>query len=196
VDSKDVDIMMGTFTKSFGSCGGYIAGDKKLIDYLRAHCAAHLYSTAMSGPAVEMVLSALRVVRGLDGTTSGKDKIERLKKNSNYFRGKLLEMGLNVLGDWDSPVMPIMMFKPTSLVACSREMLKRGVAVVVVGFPATPLLTARVRVCISACHTKEDLDFALDMFRDVGDLLGIAYRSKDNQKHLIAARNSGIELML
>ncbi|KAI8111776.1 hypothetical protein M9435_004275 [Picochlorum sp. BPE23] len=196
VDSKDVDIMMGTFTKSFGSCGGYIAGDKKLIDYLRAHCAAHLYSTAMSGPAVEMVLSALRVVRGMDGTTSGKEKIERLRKNSNYFRGKLLEMGLNVLGDWDSPVMPIMMFKPTSLVACSREMLKRGVAVVVVGFPATPLLTARVRVCISACHTKEDLDFALDMFRDVGNLLGIAYRSKDNLKHLTAARNSGIELML
>ena len=171
VDTSDVDIMMGTFTKSFGSCGGYIAGSRELIDYMKANCAAHLYSTSMSAPAVEMVLSALRVVRGMDGTTAGETKLRTLNENSNYFRKGLLEIGLNVLGDWDSPVMPIMMFKPSTLVACSREMLKRGVAVVVVGFPATPLLTARVRVCISACHSKEDLDFALQMFKDVSDHL-------------------------
>lgn len=192
VDTADVDIMMGTFTKSFGSCGGYLAGDKKLIDYLKAHCAAHLYSTSMSAPAVEMVLSALHVVRGMDGTHAGQKKLNTLHANSNYFRAKLLEMGLNVLGDWDSPVMPIMMFKPSTLVACSREMLKRGVAVVVVGFPATPLLTARVRVCISACHSKEDLDFALDMFRDVTNLLDLGFGPESNQRHLNAAQKAGI----
>jgi serine palmitoyltransferase len=192
VDTKDVDIMMGTFTKSFGSCGGYIAGDKIVIDYLKANCAAHLYSTSMSAPAVEMVLSALRVVRGSDGSTAGQMKLKTLNENSNYFRKGLLKMGLNVLGDWDSPVMPIMMFKPSTLVACSREMLKRGVAVVVVGFPATPLLTARVRVCISACHSKEDLDFALDMFRDVSEHLGLGYGPASNQRHLEAARARGI----
>ena len=192
VDTKDVDIMMGTFTKSFGSCGGYIAGSRGLIDYLRANCAAHLYSTSMSAPAVEMVLSALRVVRGADGTTAGRTKLQTLNENSNYFRKGLLEIGLNVLGDWDSPVMPIMMFKPSTLVACSREMLKRGVAVVVVGFPATPLLTARVRVCISACHSKEDLDFALQMFKDVSDHLALGYGPESNAKHLDAARALGI----
>ena len=191
VDAADVDIMMGTFTKSFGSCGGYIAGDKTLIDYLRANSPAHLYSTSMSASAVEMALSALRVIRGLDGTDAGKKKLETLNKNSNYFRAKLLEMGLNVLGDWNSPVMPIMMFKPSTLLACSREMLKRGVAVVVVGFPACPLLTARVRVCISACHTKEDLDFALDMFRDVTDFLDLGFGTQSNVIHLDEARKAG-----
>jgi len=100
-------------------------------------------------------------------------------------------MGLNVLGDWNSPVMPIMMFKPSTLLACSREMLKRGVAVVVVGFPACPLLTARVRVCISACHTKEDLDFALDMFRDVTDFLDLGFGTQSNAMHLDEARKAG-----
>ena len=105
VDPADVDIMMGTFTKSFGSCGGYIAGDAGLIAYLRAQSPAHLYATAMSPPAVEMVTSALHVIMGRDGTGRGAAKIARLRDNSNYVRRRLLELGFNVLGDWDSPVM-------------------------------------------------------------------------------------------
>ena len=193
VDSADVDIMMGTFTKSFGSCGGYIAGDKYLIDWLKAQCPAHLYATAMSPPAVEMVLSALHVVSGRDGSTRGLAKIAQLRDNANYFRAKLLEMGFNVLGDWDSPVMPVMIFNPAKLPAASREMLKRGVAVVVVGFPATPLLTARMRVCISAAHSREDLDFALEMFNELGDVCALKYADlESNFAHLMAATENGI----
>ena len=64
---------------------------------------------------------------------------------------------------------PVMIFNPAKVGAASREFLERGVAVVVVGFPATPLLTARMRVCISASHTREDLDFAMEVFEDVAD---------------------------
>lgn len=187
VDTADVDIMMGTFTKSFGSCGGYVAGDKPLIDYLKASCPAHLYATAMSPPAVEMVLSALHVMSGQDGSSRGKEKIAQLRANSNFFRTRLLALGFNVLGDWDSPVMPIMIFNPAKLPACSREMLKRGVAVVVVGFPATPLLTARMRVCISASHSREDLEFALEMFEDLADRCQLRYGQGVNGRHLKAA---------
>eukprot|EP00887_Chlorella_sp_A99_P007416 scaffold2.g7416.t1 len=169
VDPADVDIMMGTFTKSFGSCGGYIAGDARLIAHLRAHCPAHLYATAMSPPAAEQVVSALRVVAGLDGTGRGAAKIAALHDNSNYVRARLLQMGLNVLGDWDSPVMPVMVFNPAKLASASRTFLARGVAVVVVGFPATPLLTARMRICVSAAHSRADLDFALETFEDVAE---------------------------
>jgi serine palmitoyltransferase len=106
-------------------------------------------------------------------------------------------MGFNVLGDWDSPVMPIMVFNPGKLAACSREMLKRGVAVVVVGFPATPLLTARVRVCISACHSKEDLDFALEMFGNIAELCALNLASQEtNAMHLKLAKSRGIQFML
>ena len=195
VDTKDIDVMMGTFTKSFGSCGGYIAGDKALIDILRLNSPAHITATAMSPPAVEMVLSALRVVNGRDGSTRGQEKIKALRENSNYFRARLLKMGMNVLGDWDSPVMPIMVFNPAKIPACSREMLKRGVALVVVGFPATPLLTARIRVCISACHTKEDLDFALDMFADIANVCLLRYAT-DNENHLEEAKSQGVQFLL
>lgn len=193
VDTADVDIMMGTFTKSFGSCGGYIAGDKALIDFLRAECPANLYATAMSAPAVEMVLSALHVMRGDDGSNRGKTKIAQLRDNANYFRAKLLDQGYNVLGDWDSPVMPIMIFNPAKLPAASREMFRRGVAVVVVGFPATPLLTARMRVCISASHSREDLDFALEMFEDLADDCALRYADKENNAvHVKAAKSKGV----
>lgn len=193
VDTRDVDIMMGTFTKSFGSCGGYIAGSKDLIDYLKANCPAHIFATAMSPPAVEMVLSALHVVSGKDGSNRGQMKLAQLRDNANYFRMRLLEMGLNVLGDWDSPVMPVMIFNPAKLAACSREMLRRGIAVVVVGFPATPLLTARMRVCISASHAREDLDFALEMFEEMADKCLLKYRGKGgNRWEIAAAKANGI----
>jgi serine palmitoyltransferase len=195
VDPADVDVMMGTFTKSFGSCGGYIAGSAALVAWLRAACPAHLYATAMSPPAVEMVLSALHVMRGRDGSGRGLAKIAALRDNSNYFRARLLALGFNVLGDWDSPVMPVMIFNPAKLPACSREMLRRGVATVVVGFPATPLLTARMRVCISASHTRQDLDFALEMFDDLADRCQLRYRgAAGNARHLEARAQAMVGL--
>ncbi|KAB1199817.1 Long chain base biosynthesis protein 2a [Morella rubra] len=69
VDPADVDIMMGTFTKSFGSCGGYIAGSKELIQYLKYTCPAHLYGTSISPPAAEQTLSAMKVILGEDGSS-------------------------------------------------------------------------------------------------------------------------------
>jgi hypothetical protein len=66
----------------------------------------------------------LQVVRGLDGTDRGRRKIAQLRNNSNYFRARLLELGFNVLGDWDSPVMPVMVFVPSKLPAISRMTLK------------------------------------------------------------------------
>ncbi|XP_075500461.1 long chain base biosynthesis protein 2b-like [Primulina tabacum] len=84
-------------------------------------------------------------------------------------------MGFEVLGDNDSPVMPIMLYNPAKIPAFSRECLKRNVAVVTVAFPATPLLLARARICISAAHSKEDLVKALEVISSVGDLVGIKY---------------------
>jgi serine palmitoyltransferase len=72
-------------------------------------------------------------------------------------------MGFEVLGDNDSPVMPIMLYNPAKIPAFSRECLRENLAVVVVGFPATPLLLARARICISASHSREDLIKALQV---------------------------------
>ena len=171
----------GTFTKSFGGAGGYIAGSKELIDALKRTAPGHLEATAMSPPVAQQVLSALRVLSGADGSRRGAEKLRRLRDNANYLRKRLLDLGVNVLGDWDSPVMPIMLFQPGKIAALSRECLKRGVAMVVVGFPATPLLTARARVCVSAAHSRADLDYAVDVLDEVAGLCLLRYGDRKKE---------------
>ena len=112
---------------------------------------------------------------GEDSTDVGKKKLRALRDNSNYFRMRLTEMDLHVLGNYDSPIMPVMLYNPTKIAAFSRECLKRGLAVVVVGFPAVPILESRARFCISAGHTREDLDRALTEIDEIADLLKLRY---------------------
>lgn len=184
VDTSDIDIMMGTFTKSFGSCGGYIAGSKDLIKYLKAVSPGHLYATAISPPAVQQVISAVKVILGEDGSNRGAQKLARIRENSNFFRAELKKMGCEVLGDHDSPVMPIMIYNPAKIPAFSRECFKRDIAMVTVAFPATPLLLARARICLSASHTKEDLMKALEVIREVGDMVQMKYFPREPEKQL------------
>jgi serine palmitoyltransferase len=175
VDPKDIDILMGTFTKSFSGMGGYICADKKIIEYLRATSEGILYHNAMSPIVTQQVISAFKVIMGEDGTDIGQRKINSLRENSNYFRDKLMAMGLHVYGDHDSPIIPVMIYMPCKIAAFSRECLKRGLAVVVVGFPATPLVLSRARFCISAGHTRADLDKALVIVEEVVDLMMMKY---------------------
>ncbi|OEU07928.1 PLP-dependent transferase [Fragilariopsis cylindrus CCMP1102] len=177
VDTADIDIMMGTFTKSFGAMGGYIAGSKDVISFLRRRCAGSAYHNSLSPAVCQQVISSFKVVMGEDGTNIGKKKIQALRDNSNYFRMRLQDMGLHVLGHYDSPIMPVMLYNPTKIAAFSRECFKRGLAVVVVGFPAVPILESRARFCISAGHTRKQLDRALEEIEDVADILKLRYKS-------------------
>ncbi|XP_049409951.1 long chain base biosynthesis protein 2a-like isoform X1 [Solanum stenotomum] len=193
VDTADVEIMMGTFTKSFGSCGGYIAGSKELIEYLKYNCPAHLYATSISPPAAQQIISSIKVILGVDGSSRGAQKLAQIRENSNFFRSELQKMGFEVLGDNDSPVMPIMLYNPAKIPAFSRECLKRKVAVVTVAFPATPLLLARARICISAAHSRDDLIKALEVISEVGDLVGIKYFPAEPNKEQLEANRVKLE---
>jgi serine palmitoyltransferase len=118
---------------------------------------------------------SFQVIMGEDGTNIGKQKIQAVRDNANYFRMRLNEMGLHVLGRYDSPIIPVMLYNPTKIAAFSRECLKRGLAVVVVGFPAVPILLSRARFCISAGHTREQLDRALEEIDEIADTLKLRY---------------------
>jgi len=175
VDPSDIDILMGTFTKSFGGMGGYIASSKEVVKMLREKCAASAYHNSLSLVVCQQIISSFKVVMGRDGTNIGKQKISALRDNSNYFRMRLNDMGLHVMGNYDSPIIPVMLYNPTKIGAFSRECLKRGLAVVVVGFPAVPILMSRARFCISAAHKREDLDRALNEIDKVADILKLRY---------------------
>uniref|UniRef100_A0AC11E1N7 Serine palmitoyltransferase long chain base subunit 2 n=1 Tax=Ovis aries TaxID=9940 RepID=A0AC11E1N7_SHEEP len=175
LDPEDVDIMMGTFTKSFGASGGYIGGKKALIDYLRTHSHSAVYAASLSPPVAEQIITAMKCIMGQDGTTLGQECIQQLAENVRYFRRRLKSMGFIIYGNEDSPVVPLMLYMPAKIGAFGREMLKRNIGVVVVGFPATPIIESRARFCLSAAHTREMLDTALKEIGEVGDLLHLKY---------------------
>ncbi|UYV72669.1 SPTLC2 [Cordylochernes scorpioides] len=174
-DPQDVDFLMGTFTKSFGAAGGYIAGRKDVIDHIRTHSHSFCYGTSMAPPVAQQVISAMKAIMGEDGTNDGRERIERLERNAHYFRKRLKQMGFIIYGNMSSPVVPLMLFVPAKVATFVRELLKRGIATVGVGFPATPLVESRARFCLSAAHTKEMLDFTLNILDEIGDLLKLKY---------------------
>ncbi|XP_037083471.1 serine palmitoyltransferase 2-like [Pollicipes pollicipes] len=175
-DARDVDVLMGTFTKSFGAVGGYMAGSKRLIAHVRRHSHSMHYAATLPPPVAGQISAVVRELMGRGGGTGlGLARIRRLADNTRYFRKRLSQMGFILYGSDDSPVVPLLIFLPAKAAAFSRELFKHNIATVIVGFPATPILTVRCRFCISAAHTKEMLDKILELIDKVGDELEIKY---------------------
>ena len=177
VDPAEVDILMGTFTKSFGANGGYIAADRKTIDKLRVSNAGSLYGESLTPICMTQIISALKLINGELVPGQGEERLQRLAFNSRYLRLGLKRLGLIVYGCDDSPIIPILVYHPAKLPAFSHEMLKRKISVVVVGYPATPLISSRARLCISAAHTKDDMDRMLEACDEVANILQLKISS-------------------
>ena len=177
VDPSAVDILMGTLTKSFGANGGYIAGDKAVIDKLRPTSAGTIYGESPTPAVLSQISSALRIITGELAPGQGEERLQRIAFNSRYLRLGLKRLGFIVYGHDDSPIIPIILYNPAKLPAFSHEMLKRKISVVVVGYPATPLISSRARFCISAAHTKDDLDRVLAACDEIGNVLQVKFSS-------------------
>ncbi|XP_064091605.1 LOW QUALITY PROTEIN: serine palmitoyltransferase 2-like, partial [Macrobrachium nipponense] len=112
VDPKEVDIHMGTFTKSFGAAGGYIAGSKELINHLRVNSHAQMYAVSMSPPVVQQIITSMSTIMGKNGNDDGKRRLNQLARNTQYFRRRIKHMGFIVIGNDDSPVVPVLLYLP------------------------------------------------------------------------------------
>jgi serine palmitoyltransferase len=177
VDTRDIDILMGTFTKSFSGMGGYIAASAEIVRFLKANASGLLYHNSMSPVICQQVITAFRVIMGEDGSGIGAAKITALRENSNYFRSEMKRIGLHVVGDADSPIIPVMIYLPGKICEFSRQCLNRGLAVVVVGFPAVPILLSRSRFCISAGHTRAEIERAVKIIEEVAEVVNLRYES-------------------
>ncbi|KAJ5902034.1 Pyridoxal phosphate-dependent transferase major region subdomain 2 [Penicillium taxi] len=175
IDTSEVDILMGTFTKSFGANGGYVAADKVMIDKLRATNSGIFYGESCSPAVLSQISSALRIIKGDLSPGQGEERLQRLAFNSRYLRLGLKRLGFIVYGHDDSPIIPVLLFNPAKMPAFSHEMLKRKISVVVVGYPATPLVSSRARFCVSASHTKDDLDRVLTACDEIGNVLQLKF---------------------
>ncbi|KAG0440583.1 Serine palmitoyltransferase 2 [Dictyocoela muelleri] len=167
-DFSQIDIFMGTFTKSFGGFGGYIAGKRKVINFLRIYSDYSLYGEQISPVVAYHILQGLRFIQ----TPAGLKRIFSLQRNVKYFRKSLLDLGYVVFGD-DSPIIPLIICNPGKIAPFSRMCLEKGLAVVVVGYPATPVISSRVRFCVSSNHTMEELKRAIKIIDEVGRYYGM-----------------------
>jgi serine palmitoyltransferase len=177
VDPAEVDVLMGTLTKSFGANGGYLAGDKALIDKLRVTNAGASHGESPSPLVLMQISSSLRIITGELVPGQGEERLQRLAFNSRYLRLGLKRLGFIIYGHDDSPIIPLLLYNPAKMPAFSHEMLRRKISVVVVGYPATPLVSSRARFCVSAAHTKDDLDRLLSACDVIGDLLQLKFSS-------------------
>ncbi|MEO8232694.1 MAG: glycine C-acetyltransferase [Ignavibacteriota bacterium] len=156
-----IDIITGTLGKALGGAsGGYTSAKKEIVDLLRQRSRPYLFSNTV---APNIVAASLKVFEMLSATSHLRDKLE---DNTKYFREKIKAAGFNIK-DGVHPIVPIMLGDAVLAQTMASKMLERRVYVVGFFFPVVPKGTARIRVQISAAHTKEDLDFAVEKFSEV-----------------------------
>jgi glycine C-acetyltransferase len=158
---EHVDIIMGTLGKAIGSVGGYVAGDKELINHLSRTARSFLLSTSLPAPCAAAALAALHTLR------SEPSLRERLWKNTILFRNRLRELGFNTMNS-KTPIVPILVGNDDVALAFQARLFDAGVYVSKVGVPYVPLGTARLRTIVSAVHTEDDLEEALASIGRVG----------------------------
>src|SRR5512146_1772290 len=161
-----VDIEVGTMSKAFGVVGGIVAGDKRIIEWLRQRGRPFLFSSAVTAPDAAACLASLDL---LEEST---ELVDRLWDNARYFKGEMQKLGFNT-GLSTTPITPIMLGEAPLAQQFSRELFEEGVFAMSIGYPTVPQGKARIRVMISAAHNREDLDKGLEGFAHVGRKLGV-----------------------
>ena len=162
----DVDLISGPFSKSFASLGGFLVGDREVIEYIRHHSPAHIFSASMPPANVATVLKSLEILQEEPW------RLDRLDKISNYMREELRNLGFNV---WSSqtPIIPVVIGDMFDCFEFWKELFEEGVYSNAVVPPAVPKNQALLRTSYMATHTDEQLDKILSAFKKVGLRRGI-----------------------
>ncbi len=162
-----IDIITGTLGKALGGAsGGYTSGRKEIVELLRQRSRPYLFSNSVAPPIVAASIAALDM---LEASTDLRD---RLMDNTKYFRERIKGIGLEVLPG-EHPIVPVMFGDAVPAVKMAESLLEKGVYVIPFSFPVVPKGKARIRTQVSAAHSKEDLDFAIEKFAEAKAELGL-----------------------
>jgi glycine C-acetyltransferase len=161
-----VDIQVGTLSKAVGVLGGYVCGSRDLIEFLYHRARPFLFSTSHP-PAV-----AAACIAAFDILEQEPERVERLWENTRYFKGGLAKLGFNT-GDSETPITPIMVGEAAAAHRFSRELFDEGLYATGIGYPTVAEGKARIRTIVTATHTREMLDRALDILQRVAKRMGI-----------------------
>ncbi|WP_025209113.1 aminotransferase class I/II-fold pyridoxal phosphate-dependent enzyme [Hippea sp. KM1] len=162
----EVDIIMGTFSKSFASLGGFIAADKEVIDYLRHFARSVIFSASITPASTAAVLAALDIME------NEPELIDKLWANTERMRKGVVEMGYDI-GTSCTPIIPLIVGDNETVLKMRRMLFDEGLFVNPVLSPAVPPNKALIRLSLMATHTFEQIDFALDKLNKVGKVLGV-----------------------
>lgn len=163
---KEIDFQIGTLSKAIGVVGGYVAGKKNLIDWLKVRSRPFLFSTALPPGDVAAITAAVQMI--MDST----ELHDKLWENGNYLKAGLKKMGFNI-GDSETPITPCIIGDEKLTQQFSKRLFEEGVYAKSIVFPTVPKGTGRVRNMPTAAHTKEMLDQALEVYEKVGKELGV-----------------------
>ena len=161
-----VDIEVGTFSKAFGVVGGVVSGNAVIIEWLKQRGRPFLFSSAVTPPDVAACIAAIDILE------SSTELVDRLWENGRYFKAGLKDMGFDT-GFSETPITPVMLGEAPLAQQFSRELFENGIFGTSIGYPTVPKGKARIRVMISAAHSRDDLDDGLDAFEKVGKKLGV-----------------------
>lgn len=164
--SKEVDLQMGTLSKAIGVVGGYVAGSKDLIDWLKVRARPFLFSTSLTPGAAAAAMESITMLQESDVD------FNRLWDNGRYLKAGLEKLGYNI-GKSETPITPVIIGDEKLTQEFSSKLYEEGVYCKSIVFPTVPLGTGRVRNMPTAAHTKEMLDDALAIYEKVGKELGI-----------------------
>jgi 8-amino-7-oxononanoate synthase len=169
VDPADVDIWMGTLSKSFGSCGCYIAGPKALVEYLKYTAPGFVFSVGMSPPNAAAALAAFQVLE------AEPERVTRLQERSRLFLELARARGLNTGMSKESPVVPVILGNSVHSLRLSKALFARGINVQPILYPAVEESAARLRFFLTSMHTEEQIAYAIDLLVDELEKIDPAY---------------------
>ncbi len=162
-----VQLLSGTFGKALGGAsGGYIAGPTEIVDLLRQRARPYLFSNSLAPSIVAATLNALELIQ------QGDEQRQQLKANTSYFRQKLDQAGFDLVPG-EHPIIPVMTGDASKAQALAQQLMNHGIYVTAFSFPVVPKGLARVRTQMSAAHSRQQLDQAIEAFTSVGKEIGL-----------------------
>ena len=168
LDPYDIDIKMGTLSKGLGTCGGYLAGKKALIDYLKYSLPGFIFSVGISPALAAATLESIRVIR------RDNSLVRRLQENIAFFVSEAKKRRLNLCLAAESAVVPVLVGKDSDTASLSAALLERGIFVPPAVYPAVPVNKARLRFCLTSCHKREQITYAFDVLKELALEMKIA----------------------
>lgn len=161
-----IDMQMGTLSKAIGVIGGYVAGSKLLIDWLKSRSRPFLFSTSLTPGAADAALTSIQLMQ------DHPELVDKVWENAEYFKSELKKIGYDI-GVSQTPITPVILGDETMTQRFSSKLIEQGIYVKPIVFPTVPLGTGRVRNMPTAEHTKEMLDQAIAVYLKVGKEMGI-----------------------